>query len=167
MGERAAPVKRPRAHADAGFARKTNVVNPFFTPDRQKSSLRFQPDILMASLLSTHKLRAPFLLPLGAAVAMTLAQFLGAVAPAQAQSRENARKVASGDYVIPADGAYGVEECISRSSECGKVVASAWCEAHGHSGVRGFGPASDVTFSTGAAPAKPLPRNAIVISCQD
>jgi hypothetical protein len=100
----------------------------------------------------------PLLLPLGAAL------LSGAGAPVQA--RDLARKVATGEYVIPADGAYGVEECISRSSECGQVVASAWCEAHGHSGVRAFGPASDVTFSA-ARDAKAPPRNSIIITCLD
>jgi hypothetical protein len=103
----------------------------------------------------------PVLLPLGAALVLW-----GAGVPAQAQGRGLAHKTAHGEYVIPADGAYGVEECISRSSECGQVVASAWCEAHGHSGVRAFGPASDVTFSTGSTGAR-APRNSIIISCQD
>jgi len=103
----------------------------------------------------------PLLLPLGAAFVLW-----GAGAPARAQGFSLAHKTAHGEYVIPADGSYGVEECISRSSECGQVVASAWCEAHGHSGVRAFGPASDVTFSTGSTGGK-APRNSIIISCQD
>ena len=102
---------------------------------------------------------APFLLPAAAAL---LALVLSA--PAQASSLQGK----NGNYVIPADGSYGVEECISQSFECGRVVAAAWCEAHGHGAVRAFGPASDITFTTAVSEsAKPVPRNSIVISCEE
>ena len=98
----------------------------------------------------------PFLVPLAAAL-LALALFN---APAQAQKGD-------GVYLIPAGGGYGVDECISESYECGRVVASAWCEAHGHGVVKAFGRAADVTNSTGAASTgqKAVPANAVIISC--
>jgi hypothetical protein len=97
----------------------------------------------------------PFLVPVAAAL-LALAVFN---APAQAQK-------ADGVYLLPAGG-YGVDECISESYECGRVVASAWCEAHGHGAVKAFGRAADVTNSVATASAgqKALPANTVIISC--
>jgi hypothetical protein len=81
--------------------------------------------------------------------------------PAAAQATPLPRGV----YVIPAGG-YGVDECVARSQDCGRVVASAWCEAHGHGRATAFGSAADVTFATVVA-AKAPPRNALVIACAD
>ncbi|HEY8580672.1 MAG TPA: hypothetical protein VIL72_12345 [Beijerinckiaceae bacterium] len=96
---------------------------------------------------------APALVPLAAAL-LVYALFS---APAQAQK-------ADGVYLIPVGGGYGVDECVAQSYECGKIVATAWCESHGHGVVKGFGRAGDVTNSTGAG-AKPVPADAVVISC--
>lgn len=98
----------------------------------------------------------PFLLALGAATLISLSL----AAPAAAQ----AAALPKGVYLIPAGG-YGVDECLAKSAECGRVVASAWCEANGHGKVRAFGSANDVTFSAGAV--KALPRDAVIISCDD
>lgn len=81
--------------------------------------------------------------------------------PAAAQASPLPRGV----YVIPAGG-YSVDECVARSQDCGRVVASAWCEAHGHGRATAFGSAADVTFATVMA-AKTPPRNALVIACAD
>lgn len=70
-----------------------------------------------------------------------------------------------GVYVIPTGG-YGVDECVAKSSECGRIVAAAWCEAHGHGRVVAFGSANDVTFSANASVKAP-PPNSILISCAD
>ena len=48
-------------------------------------------------------------------------------------------------YVMPADDGYGVTECIARGGACARIVADAWCEAHGHAQAISFGPAEDVT----------------------
>ncbi len=97
---------------------------------------------------------APIIVPLAAAL-IALAIFMS---PSQAQQ--------SSTYVIPAGG-YGVDECLSTASECGLIVANAWCEAHGHGPARAFGAASDVTFSTSVIAAKAPEKGAIVIKCND
>jgi hypothetical protein len=66
-------------------------------------------------------------------------------------------------FLIPASDGYGV----ASKSECGKIVANAWCEAQGYKQATAFGLASREDFtgsvaksSTGAAPEQPL-----VITC--
>ncbi|MDB5571573.1 MAG: uncharacterized protein JWN93_2756 [Hyphomicrobiales bacterium] len=98
---------------------------------------------------------APILVPLAAAL-LALAMFAG---PSQAQEISSEKLT----YVIPAGG-YGVDECVSTASECGLIVANAWCEAHGHSAAKAFGSASDLTFSANLAQKAPQ-KGSIVITC--
>jgi hypothetical protein len=48
-------------------------------------------------------------------------------------------------FIIAATEGYGVEDCLAEHGECGRVVADAWCEAHGHGAAISFGSADDVT----------------------
>ena len=48
--------------------------------------------------------------------------------------------------IIPPNDGYGFEECLKGRSQCGLVVADAWCKAHGFAGSNGFGPADDGTL---------------------
>ncbi|HMF07474.1 MAG TPA: hypothetical protein VKE72_10755 [Methylocella sp.] len=52
--------------------------------------------------------------------------------------------------IIPANDGYGFEECLTPGSQCGLVVADAWCKAHGFGGSRGFRPE---TADTAGVPA--------------
>lgn len=80
-------------------------------------------------------------------------------------SRAQAESAQRGVYVIPAGG-YGVDECVATSAECGRVVATAWCEAHGHGRAVAFGSASDITFSANVSVKAP-PRDSVIITCGD
>ena len=42
-------------------------------------------------------------------------------------------------FVIAAAPGYGVEDCLAEGGECGRVVADAWCEAHGSHEAVNFG----------------------------
>ena len=42
-------------------------------------------------------------------------------------------------FVIAATSGYGVEDCLGEGGECGRVVADAWCEAHGQGAALKFG----------------------------
>ena len=53
-------------------------------------------------------------------------------------------------YTIADDG-YGLGDCVAQRKECGKAVADAWCESHGHGMAVAFGSTSEVT---GAIQAK-------------
>ncbi len=61
-------------------------------------------------------------------------------------------------FLIAANDGYGVEDCLGEGGECGRVVADAWCEAHGHGAAVAFGRANpdDVTgaIKVAATPAK-------------
>jgi hypothetical protein len=85
-------------------------------------------------------------------VAVSLLSVAGLSAPARAE--------ASHDYEIATNDGYGLEDCLAGGAECGRVVADAWCEAHGHGAAISFGLASDITNAIpggGASHAASLP----------
>lgn len=67
-------------------------------------------------------------------------------------------------YAVAANDGYGLADCLAGGSECGQVVADAWCEAHGRGKALSFGPASQ--FSSAAIKISTSP-DAYVISCGD
>ncbi|MCI0599511.1 MAG: hypothetical protein L0Y50_06060 [Beijerinckiaceae bacterium] len=82
--------------------------------------------------------------PLGLAV-VVFAMIFGAFslkAPAGAED--------GGILIIPPNDGYGFEECLTPGSQCGLVVADAWCKAHGFAGSQGFSPE---TIGAGNVPA--------------
>jgi hypothetical protein len=82
--------------------------------------------------------------------------------------QSNAQAEPTKTFVISDQEGYGVLECLTETSSCGKIVADAWCEAHGHGPSRGFGPAEDVTASTRATAAQqPVAPGAAVIACTE
>ena len=57
--------------------------------------------------------------------------------------------VVNATFLIPASDGYGVADCLTGGNDCGKIVANAWCEAHGFSRADTFGLAvEEVTGST-------------------
>jgi len=56
-----------------------------------------------------------------------------------ASAASAAPAAASHEYEIAANDGYGLEDCLAAGSECGHVVADAWCEAHGHGHALAFG----------------------------
>lgn len=71
-------------------------------------------------------------------------------------------------YVISDQDGYGVLECLTQKSPCGKIVADAWCEAHGHGAAQAYGRAEDVTASIGAeAPRQSARPGAAIVSCSE
>jgi hypothetical protein len=77
-----------------------------------------------------------------------------------------ARAAEGSTFIIAASEGYGVEDCLAERSECGRVVADAWCEAHGHGASLSYGLADDVTgaIQDAATHATGAPY---VISCSD
>ncbi len=51
----------------------------------------------------------------------------------------SAKAADANEYVIAANDGYGLQECLEAGSECGGVVADAWCEAHGHGHALTYG----------------------------
>ncbi len=70
-------------------------------------------------------------------------------------------------YVISDQDGYGLLECLTHKSDCGKIVADSWCEAHGHGAAKAFGRADDVTASidSKASPRQSGMTNAAIVAC--
>ncbi len=69
--------------------------------------------------------------------------------------------------VVPASDGYGFDDCLSANKACGRVIADAWCEAHGMASSVSFGRADDITASIGSpAPVKVEP-GAFIVNCKD
>jgi hypothetical protein len=73
-------------------------------------------------------------------------------------------------FLIPAADGYGVADCLTASgSECGRVVADAYCESQGFANSESFGRAAaeDVTGTLDAAVVRPESERPIRISCKN
>ncbi len=80
----------------------------------------------------------------------------------------NVQAAPTATYVIDDSEGYGVLDCLTQTSDCGKAVADAWCESHGHGLARSFGRAEDITASIDAqAPRQPAKPGAAVIACAE
>jgi hypothetical protein len=70
-------------------------------------------------------------------------------------------------FIIAATDGYGVEDCLADGGECGRVVADAWCEAHGRGPAISFGLADDVTGAIAVSVAAEKPHRPYFIRCGD
>lgn len=71
-------------------------------------------------------------------------------------------------FLIPASDGYGVADCLRNdSSECGQVIANAWCEAQGFARAQSFGRAEpeDMTGSIEHASLSSEDERPIAITC--
>ena len=76
--------------------------------------------------------------------------------------------VVNASFLIPASDGYGVADCLTGGNECGKIVANAWCEAHGFSRAEIFGIAvEDVTGSIQPTASPPRSAHPISLTCQN
>jgi|GEM_PF-1162452 len=120
-----------------------------------------------------HEMLPRILLPLlGGLFALAALQSAARAEPAPGGT-------AGTSFVVSATDGYGVNECITSGDDCAKIVADAWCEAHGLGGAKNFGPASDITgaivrtsansktsaSATKAAAVKPVREDDVYISC--
>ncbi len=76
-------------------------------------------------------------------------------------------------YVVKADEGYGVNDCIRGGDDCAKVVADAWCEAHGHGDAKAFGLAREnitasIVKSSAKSAAQPhISADDVFITCSE
>lgn len=70
-------------------------------------------------------------------------------------------------FVVPASDGYGVAGCLMNGDDCGKIVANAWCEAHGFRRAETFGLASleDVTGSATPVRVSDETERPVSITC--
>lgn len=71
-------------------------------------------------------------------------------------------------FLIPGSDGYGVADCISSKSECGKIVADAYCESQGFATASAFGVASreDYTGSLARTASSGPAQQPLMITCK-
>ena len=69
--------------------------------------------------------------------------------------------------IIPPNDGYGFEECLKPGSQCGLVVADAWCKAHGFAGSNGFGPADGAAGTMDEASRSSIEPGSFHVTCAD
>lgn len=96
---------------------------------------------------------------------------LAALSAGRGSPRAAEAPVVTHAYLVPSDEGYGLTECLAEGGDCARIVADAWCEAHGHAHAVAVGRAEDVTGAITpvktAAPAEqaaPKPGE-YVVSC--
>jgi hypothetical protein len=73
-------------------------------------------------------------------------------------------------FMIPAADGYGVADCLTAGgSECGRIVADAYCEAQGFAKSARFGRAAaeDLTGSVPGQAGRPEGERPILITCSN
>ena len=79
-------------------------------------------------------------------------------------------------FLIPQSDGYGIGDCFVDGRDCARVVADAWCEAHGNAHAIAYGRADDATASIGELTASDAAlasgraetlAGSIIISCGD
>jgi len=70
-------------------------------------------------------------------------------------------------FIVAANDGYGVQDCLGEGGECGRVVADAWCEAHGHGAALAFGRADDGAGAISVAATPATGAEPYVVSCGD
>jgi hypothetical protein len=109
-----------------------------------------------------HDFFPHILLPLlGGLFVLAALQTAARSEPSQAFLQNLTSTSSAGSFVVSSADGYGVNECIKTGADCAKIVADAWCEAHGHGEAKAFGPASDATGSIDKVSAKPEPARVI------
>jgi hypothetical protein len=98
-------------------------------------------------------------------IILTLGAALLVLAATRFQAQ--AEPLSTNMIVIPASDGYGFDDCLQSGKACGKVIADAWCEAHGYSTAMSYGKAEDVTA---AIPnGKPQPKfeaGSFLVNCK-
>ncbi len=113
-------------------------------------------------LLSAHRFARVDLEVLPPLIVPLLATFLLLAAGAGGARAANT-------FVISDNEGYGIMDCVTDGKSCGRVVADAWCEAHGHGPAKSFGRASDITGATQVSTETPtqIKPDAAVVACGD
>ena len=113
----------------------------------------------MSALLADYRKLLQVALTLGAAMLVLAATRF----PVRAETDRHM-------IVIPASDGYGFDDCLSGNKSCGKVIADAWCEAHGMAASLSFGRADDVTASVGDGKGSATPKmepGSFIVNCSD
>lgn len=71
------------------------------------------------------------------------------------------------DFIIAGSDGYGTQECLTSRSDCGRIVADAWCEAKGFKSAVSYRQLDrdEITGSAGTSGGRPI--ESFLISCRD
>jgi len=80
---------------------------------------------------------------------------------------ESAAKPKQRDFIVAGSDGYGTQECLASQSNCGRIVADAWCEAKGFKAALAYRKLDrdEVTGSTGSDAGKAT--DSFLISCKE
>jgi hypothetical protein len=80
---------------------------------------------------------------------------------------ESEAKSKQRDFVIAGSDGYGTQECLTSQSNCGRIVADAWCEAKGFKAALAYRQLDrdEITGTAVATSGKPV--ESFLISCRD
>jgi hypothetical protein len=67
-------------------------------------------------------------------------------------------------FVIAASEGYGTGDCLANGESCGRIIADAWCVAHGTTHAISYGPAAAFA-DTAERQGMPTSPGSLVISC--
>ncbi len=68
-------------------------------------------------------------------------------------------------FIISADDGYGLGDCLASGNDCGKIVANAWCEAHGYRRAESFGLSADTVASAAHVRVSVEADRPVTITC--
>ena len=145
------------------FARYRPAALKLFSwrPHHTAGSLLIDMRVIAMSPFSLRTSTFPrLLLPL-------LAGMLALAATRNAPQAAEAKAAAARTYVMPADDGYGLTECLAQGGSCARIVADAWCEAHGHARAISFGSADDLTASIGEAVGRSADKGSYIVTCAE
>ncbi|MDR3462680.1 MAG: hypothetical protein P4L76_10240 [Beijerinckiaceae bacterium] len=110
----------------------------------------------MHSLAGDYRKIIQFAITLAAALLVLSAIRL----PAQADA-------ASHMVIVPASDGYGFDDCLGDNKACGKIVADAWCQAHGLSAALSYGRSDDVTGSVLDTKTPKIAPGSFIVNCAE
>lgn len=80
-----------------------------------------------------------------------------------------ARSTKQRDFIIAGSDGYGTQECLASQSNCGRIVADAWCEAKGFKAALAYRQLDrdEITGSASTTTRNGKPAESFLISCKD
>lgn len=148
----------PPQAEDGLRATKVAVVHAVLTIWNQFDMSKVQPRSGLRNIIMRRAVALVGLFGIiGAGLSLAMLPATGTVAAPKAERT----------YLIPAGDGYGVADCIASKSECGQIVADAWCESQGHRTATAYGVANpeDFTGSTPRRASAPATEQALTITC--
>ncbi len=61
------------------------------------------------------------------------------------------RSQESVNYTISNNDGYGIADCMQSGTDCGRVMANSWCEAHGYAHALAYGSSQELAGSIAAS----------------